>query len=597
MSDQWYYRMFDGEFGPMPFEELQQLAQFGTLSAIDEVRSAGSSDWVAAASVEGLGLSGDTSDTTVVACEAVGSDFEVTATRQVPDGWYCMLGGQELGPLTIDELIDYVEHEQLTADDEVKLGDHGKWRRVGSIGRLMAVIPYQAVEKNIVPTPPKSRTPVVEQPTVDDLDDLSDLVRDLDESGLEDCSIPEGQPAPDANVTYQAAYADAKAKIVESMLSQAEAAYQVAEDQAKSQIAWASAPKVDRQWWGWAGGVEFGPVEFNQVFGLAKSGQLKPTDLIRNGQFGHFGPSANVPGLFNAVGMLARAAETLALAKTQARAAVAIAIPNAVPSPAANGAAPKSRPKPAHVPVAPKSDPIINTVGRNRAYSDPEPPEPPAARERPTRTESIDNSRPSSPVPTPAPRPYSTPASSFGGMSSSSTPVSRPMTPPRKVESKPIRSSGPSWISGVVDQLKEPKAIGSLVAVVLIALFFGWSYLPRSKAADIKRYQALKQILNELRAARENPSARAALATKATKLGKEITEAVKKQASTNDPAKQYLLWAARDEIPRIFGGAAETQAGAEQNFASRLQEAAVELGLESRAAVAASLKSAELPDD
>lgn len=457
MSDQWYYRMFDEEFGPMPFEELQQLAEFGTLSAIDEVRSAASSDWVAAASVDGLGLSGDTSDTTVVACEAVGSDFEVTATRQAPDGWYCMLGGQELGPLMIDELIDYVEHEQLTADDEVKLGDHGKWRRVGSIGRLMAVIPYQAVEKNIVPTPPKSKNPVVEQPTVND---LSDLVRDLEESDWKDCSIPEEQPA--------------------------------------------------------------------------------------------------------------------------------------VPGPAANRATPKGRPRPAHVPSAPKSDPVINTVARNRPHPDPEPP---AARERPTRTESIDNSRPSSPVPTPEPRHYSTLASSFGGMSSSSTPVSRLMTPPRKVELKPIRSSGPSWISGVVDQLKEPKAIGSLVAVVLIALFFGWSYLPKSKAADIKRYQALKQILNELRAARENPSARAALATKATKLGKEMTEAVKKQANTNDPAKQYLLWAARDEIPRIFGGAAETQAGAEQNFASRLQEAAVELGLESRAAMVASIKSAELPDD
>lgn len=456
MSDQWYYRMFDEEFGPMPFEELQQLAQFGTLSAMDEVRSAGTSDWVAAASVDGLGLSGDTSDTTVVACEAIGSDVEVTATRQVPGGWYCMLGGQELGPLTIDDLIDYVEHEQLTADDEVKLGDHGKWRRVGSIGRLMAVIPYQAVEKNIVPTPPKSKTPVVEQPTVND---LSDLVRDLDESDLKDCSFPEEQPA--------------------------------------------------------------------------------------------------------------------------------------VPVPTSNGATPKSRPRPAHIPSAPKSDPVIHTVARNRAHPDPEPP---VARERPTRTESIDNSRPS-PVPTPEPRPYSTPDASFGGMSSSSTPVSRPMTPPRKVESKPIRRSGPSLISGVVDQLKEPKAIGSLAVIVLIVLFFGWSYLPKSKAADIKRYQALKQIQDELRVAGENPSARAALATKAKKLGQEITEAVKKQANTNDPVKQYLLWAARDEIPRMFSGAAEVQAGAEKNFASRLQEAAVELGLESRAAVAASIKSAELPDD
>ncbi|MBS0201360.1 MAG: DUF4339 domain-containing protein [Planctomycetes bacterium] len=525
------------------------------------------------------------------------------------DQWYYMLGGQELGPLKIDELIDYVEHEQLTADDEVKLGEQGKWRRVGSIGRLMAAIPYQAVEKNIVPTPPKSSTPVAEPPTVDDFNDLSDQVRDLDESDLDDGSTLEQEPVADAAVTYQAAYADARARIVESILAQAEATYHAAEEQAKSHVAWASAPKVDRQWWGWASGVEFGPVEFNQVFGLAKSGQLKPTDLIRNGQFGHFGPSANVPGLFNAVGMIARATQTLALAKAQAQAAVAIAIPDAVPDPAVMRVTPARQPQPAQVPLPsvarqgtgadrdlqktkqPQSDPVIHPVARHRESPDPETP---AVRERSARTES-EHSRPSSP---PEPRPCLTASPQYGGMSSGSTPASRPVTPPpRKMESKPIRSSGPSWISGVIDQLKEPKAIGSLATIALIVLIFGWSYLPKSKAADIKRYQALKQIQDELRVAGENPAARAALSTKATKLGKEIAEAVKKQASVDEPAKQYLLWAARDEIPRMFSGATETQAGAEQNFASRLQEAAVALGLEKRSAVPAVAQQAPLPDD
>ena len=76
----------------------------------------------------------------------------------------------------------------------------------------------------------------------------------------------------------------------------------------------------------------------------------------------------------------------------------------------------------------------------------------------------------------------------------------------------------------------------------------------------------------------------AALQPKAKAIGKEITEAVKKQASSADRPKQILLWVSRDELPRLLqsgsGGMGTDQA--EAAFAMRLKEAAYELGLERR---------------
>ncbi len=145
MTDQWYYRMFGEEFGPVAVEKLREMADKGTVGASDEVRSARSSRWVSAGSVEELGLSLSSGDTATVVATASDSDamLNVSSQRTGLDDWYCLLNGSELGPLNFDELLKYAKHEQLSADDEVKLGANGKWRRVGSIGRLMAVLPYR----------------------------------------------------------------------------------------------------------------------------------------------------------------------------------------------------------------------------------------------------------------------------------------------------------------------------------------------------------------------------------------------------------------------------------------------------------------------
>lgn len=361
MAEQWFYRMFGEEFGPVPFKKLKELTELGTISATDEIREASASSWVTAGEVESLGwnAAGNTTEATIA--DASISDFDLNTTKAGLDDWYRRLGDQEFGPFNFDELMEYAKREHVSAEDEVKLGVNGKWRRVGSIGRLMAVLPYQSVEKRITPGTRKKSD--ANQRVVTDAP--SNVV-----GSTAQALTPQTNNAQ-LEAAYQAAYDQAKAQITQSMLAQAEAAYRTAEEQVKAEFAWAFSSQIDRFWWGWMGGVEFGPVEFMQVFALAKNGQLKPTDFVRNGQIGQYLPSANVTGLFSAVSILARAAEALNLAKAQAESAAAlVATPPkfAIPSPAAAVARPAASTKLADI-TASQVPPVSDLPPRTTAQT------------------------------------------------------------------------------------------------------------------------------------------------------------------------------------------------------------------------------------
>ena len=123
----------------------------------------------------------------------------------------------------------------------------------------------------------------------------------------------------------------------------------------------------------------------------------------------------------------------------------------------------------------------------------------------------------------------------------------------------------------------------------MVTLFFGWGFLPKSRAADIKRYQALKSLVDEIRAKRtSSPTELPPLQQKLEKTAKEIAAEVKDKASRDEPAKQCLLWATRDEIPRFLQAGLAAESPAEMVLVSRLQDTAYELGLEKRPVVAPS---------
>ncbi len=576
MTDQWYYRMFGEEFGPVAVEKLREMAVNGTVGASDEVRSARSSRWVSAGSVEELGLNLSSGDTATAVATASDSDamMNVSSPRTGLDDWYCLLNGSELGPLNFDELLKYAKHEQLSADHEVKLGANGKWRRVGSIGRLMAVLPYRAPALTNASPAIRSKTPATERPVVND-------------QTSSNASVTPPVPQLDMNAAYQAAYEQAKAQITQSMLAQAEAAFQQAEESAKAEIAWASAPNVDSQWWGWMGGTEFGPVAFAQVFALAKHGQLKPSDFLRNGPHGQMFPSSSAPGLYSAVAAIAKATETLGLAKLQAQAAADLAAPAPAVAPLAAMlsvpvaaapqvlvATPTASVAPAPKPVGRKSQPklpVINQPTQSESNSEVEPT---AEKIRPAAS-------PVAGQPTPPTSSVGSNYSSAMSMSSSSSyGSSRPAAMSVRPTIKPSRSRNASSFSfaEMLEPLKEPKALGAVGVIASMLLCFGWMSLPRSSAADVKNFHELKHIVDEIKQKRSSNSTDfASVSTKADRIGKVVVAELAKKASRDEPAKQQLLWAARDRMPVMLGELRKASAEpskAEQGFIECLREAA-----------------------
>lgn len=580
MADQWYYRVFGEIFGPMPLEKLKDLAASGTIQALDDVRL-GSSDWVAAATVEELGLSTSERRTAPVVAVMSSTDQELSTVSN--DDWYYQMGDHELGPISFNELIQYAEQEQLAADDQVKLGVNGKWRRAGSIGRLMTAFPYQAMERTIVRGTPK---PIVERP-----------------ASARAETIP--APATETNGEAKSTAADdeAKARVAESMIAQANAAFKAAEDQAMGLLAWVTGPGVDRNWWGWVNGAEFGPVEFAPLFGLIKCGQLKSTDMVRNGQYGQYVPAANVPGLYNALAMLTRATEQRDLAVQQAKAAAAMMAAPPAPAPSRPVEQPAPVPKAAAEPASRrKSDPAIATPSAAMTPSNPVVKTPRAAAVASPPEEAPQAPRPAvAPTPVEAPVARSYPAAGSGFSSSSTSTVSsyhanRPAPVPYKAP--PRRSAERStWLPDLLEKMKEPKRLGAMGALVLVFAVFGWGYLPKNRSADIKRYQTLKQSFAEVCAKRNSPGELAAAKEKLEKTAKQIVDEVKKQAGANEPAKQALLWAARDEVPRFIQSGMAADSPAEKNVLSHLQSAAYELGLEKRPPIEMALMSNPQQDD
>jgi hypothetical protein len=329
---------------------------------------------------------------------------------------------------------------------------------------------------------------------------------------------------------------------------------------------------------------------------------LKPSDFVRNGANGQFVPSSGVPGLFKALELIAKATEARTLAKTQAQAAAALVAPpttaptallKAAEKSLAEEQAAKSNPT---IPLAAAAPMVRSNPSMDAVRQQPRPVEPTAAPESSPRNESDSNPEPAA---DPNRSSNGSPAASggYGGMggmggfstSSSSSMSTYGSTKPAPYK-PPVRKSSASsstWFSDTLDSvkesLKEPKAMGAVGAIALVLLMVGWQYLPKNRSDDIKKYQVLKGLLDEVKTKRASaPAELAALQQKMTKIGKEIATELKDKASREDPAKQCLLWAARDEIPRLVQAGLGTESPAEQTLANRLRDASYELGLEKR---------------
>jgi hypothetical protein len=89
-------------------------------------------------------------------------------------------------------------------------------------------------------------------------------------------------------------------------------------------------------------------------------------------------------------------------------------------------------------------------------------------------------------------------------------------------------------------------------------------------------------IVDEVHSLREKKSTNfAALKKKAVKVGSTTAKTLAQQQSTR-PSAQFLLRAARDELPKMIYGDLSVETAAEKKFVGQLSEAANALGLKSR---------------
>ncbi len=545
MADQWLYKVFGQEFGPISFEELQTLADIGILSNSDEVRPESAARWETADSIAQLGL-----NTSTNIAVAIDLDSVTPAESARSDDWFCQMLGQELGPLSFRELVDYAEQGQVTADDLVKLGANGKWRRVGSIGRLVAVLPYQEQ-----PTPVAPRS-----------------MNLADSREVEVPRIPNASPVKMQPVPSPAALAELHE--AEAALTKAEVACAPMIQAAHHQVGWASSPTCDPAWAVSINGVIEGPVSFAQIMEWAISGKLRPIDFLCHGRFGQYVPAAIVPGLFQAASLMKSVREALNSAHSRVSAAQA-AISEGT-SVAMLEVAEQASPDVATEAVSVPTVAVVTNVGQSKRIESSNEEEsakattavqPAAVEEKVIQAES-----------TPA---VITPVESrgssvgFGGSS-----ISRPIAIPSAPRSRGS-SERPSW-STMLENIKSSAPTIAMVAGVLILIGGGWMYMSGGAAADVRRYYALKEILDEVHSLREKKSTNfAALKKKAVKVGSTTAKTLAKQQSTR-PSAQFLLRAARDELPKMIYGDLSVETQAEQKFVAQLSEAANALGLKSQ---------------
>ncbi|MFO1042609.1 MAG: GYF domain-containing protein [Planctomycetaceae bacterium] len=153
MAEQWFYRMFGQDFGPIPLSELQELTRAGSVSSTDEVRTENSPKWVPAGTVRELGITPAAMPAPGIATAVASLDHPPATGSTGSDDWYCKFNGNDVGPIGFQVLLALAEHGRLLSDDELKLGKGGKWRRVGSISRLATVLPEPAPATKTVVEP------------------------------------------------------------------------------------------------------------------------------------------------------------------------------------------------------------------------------------------------------------------------------------------------------------------------------------------------------------------------------------------------------------------------------------------------------------
>lgn len=514
MEPLWYYRLFDTEFGPIEKSKLVELHDSGTLGDTDEVRAAETEKW---STYQDLFSRSQASPAvnTAGATSAVSPDDE--------QNWYYLTLGQELGPVSFNELHELVELGSLTADDEIKFGVNGKFRRVGSMGRLAAYLPYVESSSNA-----STKNVVLK------------------------AESPKSAPSSTANETLTAA-------VTPQYAPQA----------------------FEPAWFAFIRGVEYGPSSLVQLSQLAHAGQIAVTDFVKYGAYGTWMPP--FPTIETTLAQFVVAPQTPSVPATTVSAAPATttAVPtsNTASTPASTtlaGTAAKEV-QVAKVTTEPVSPPVQASSEKT--------PKPSAAVEV-TKKEETPTTQPKPVVAktTPPPMATVTTTAATSNVASSRPAMSSPPMPARPPAKAASKSSGGGGLSIDFSALTgDPKTLGGIGVIVAVGLFFAFMYLlPASTAGEREKLEQLQSVYTEfktLRSKNASDSEWQQFTTKAATIVDPIAKELQVTANRQFPARQCLLWASRDRFKDMLQNAREKPSPQEEEFDYQLKKAANYLGL------------------
>lgn len=517
MEPLWYYRLFGTEFGPLDTAKLTELHQGGTLGDTDEVRAADSPRWVTYQQAFAPAKSQPTPTTTVPTDSTSSPDDELN--------WYYLTLGQDLGPVSFNELRQLAEQGSLTAEDEIKFGADGKYRRIGSMGKLAAYLPYAPPAKpsQEKPTKKKNSDPVVAQVTT-----------------------PPVAAAP-----------------VEAPVAPAVQYHPAAQEAA---------------WFAYIRGVEYGPSSLVQLSQLFQTGQIAPTDFVKYGAYGQWMPPH--PTIEQTLAQYIIATPTPAV--TVAPVATTVTAPPVSTPVVAPAAKPVAASAPVTPAVAKSATPVAVPVVQPEAQK---PTPPPVAKPSVAAVSDI----PAEPAPKPqpvaasvvAPEPAPVRPAASGMASSTSPPAwSAPATPARP----PAKSNGGKGVSFDFSALtSDPKMLGGVGFVAAVGLVLAFMFLlPAGTAGERAKLEQLQKVYAEFKQLREKKAPAnewEQFATTSAGIVDPIALELKDSASRQYPARQCLLWAARDRYKEMLQNAREKPTPQEEEFDYNLKKAANYLGL------------------
>jgi hypothetical protein len=126
-----------------------------------------------------------------------------------------------------------------------------------------------------------------------------------------------------------------------------------------------------------------------------------------------------------------------------------------------------------------------------------------------------------------------------------------------------------------------PIVVGVLVWVCLNAVL--WIVLDPFRRTESKYFQIVSDAAHKAREARAqevDETTRGRIAASVAKELKPIVEELKKSASVSEPIRQHLLWAARDQLPKLFSASGKEFGECDAIFQRHMYEAGRRLGMD-----------------